>query len=90
MRGYGGVLSMVLRDGAAAAQRFMERTQLFAHAVSLGGIESLAMHAATTWAGTLSEEQMRASGVDPGLVRLSVGLEDPSDLIDDLGQALAA
>jgi cystathionine beta-lyase/cystathionine gamma-synthase len=47
------------------------------------------MHAATTWGGTLSEEQMRASGVDPGLVRLSVGLEDPADLIADLEQALA-
>ena len=88
MRAYGGVLSVVLRDGASAAQRFMQRTQLFAHAVSLGGIESLAMHAATTWSGTLTEEQMRASGVDPGLVRLSVGLEDAADLIADLDQAL--
>ena len=66
----------------------MQRTKLFAHAVSLGGIESLAMHAATTWSGTLTEEQMRASGVDPGLVRLSVGLEDAADLIADLDQAL--
>jgi methionine-gamma-lyase len=88
MRGYGGVLSVVLRDGASAAQGFMQRTKLFAHAVSLGGIESLAMHAATTWSGTLSEEQMRASGVDPGLVRLSVGLEDAADLIADLDRAL--
>jgi cystathionine beta-lyase/cystathionine gamma-synthase len=88
MRAYGGVLSVVLRDGASAAQRFMQRTQLFAHAVSLGGIESLAMHAATTWSGTLTEEQMRASGVHPGLVRLSVGLEDAADLIADLDQAL--
>ena len=88
MRGYGGVLSAVLRDGASAAQTFMQRTKLFAHAVSLGGIESLAMHAATTWSGTLTEEQMRASGVDPGLVRLSVGLEDAADLIADLDQAL--
>ncbi|MGH8666630.1 MAG: trans-sulfuration enzyme family protein [Burkholderiales bacterium] len=89
MRGYGGVLSVVLREGAAAAQRFMQHTKLFAQAVSLGGIESLAMHAATTWSGTLGEEQMRASGVDPGLVRLSVGLEDASDLIADLDQALS-
>jgi methionine-gamma-lyase len=88
MRGHGGVLSVVLAAGAAAAQAFMQRTQLFAHAVSLGGIEALAMHAATTWSGTLSEEQVRASGVDPGLVRLSVGLEDPADLIADLDQAL--
>ncbi|MPZ45547.1 MAG: aminotransferase class V-fold PLP-dependent enzyme [Betaproteobacteria bacterium] len=89
MRAYGGVLSVVLREGAAAAQRFMQHTKLFAQAVSLGGIESLAMHAATTWSGTLSEEQARLSGVDPGLVRLSVGLEDASDLIADLDQALS-
>jgi methionine-gamma-lyase len=89
MRGCGGVLSVVLRGGAAAAQRFVQQTKLFAQAVSLGGIESLAMHAATTWGGTLDEAQMRASGVEPGLVRLSVGLEDASDLIADLEQALS-
>lgn len=90
MRGFGGVLSVVLRGGAPAAQAFMQRTRLFTQAVSLGGIESLAMHAATTWSGTLGEEQMRAAGVDPGLVRLSVGLEDAVDLIADLDQALPA
>jgi cystathionine beta-lyase/cystathionine gamma-synthase len=88
MRGYGGVLSMVLLGGASAAEAFMQRTRLFAHAVSLGGIEALAMHAATTWSGTLTSEQTRAAGVDPGLVRLSVGLEDAADLIADLDQAL--
>jgi O-acetylhomoserine/O-acetylserine sulfhydrylase-like pyridoxal-dependent enzyme len=46
------------------------------------------MHAATTWSGTLTEEQTRSSGIDPGLVRLSVGLEDPNDLVADLAQAL--
>jgi methionine-gamma-lyase len=89
MRGCGGVLSVVLRGGASSAQVFMQRTRLFTQAVSLGGIESLAMHAATTWSGTLGEEQMRAAGVDPGLVRLSVGLEDAADLIADLDQALS-
>jgi len=88
MRGGGGVLSVVLREGAQAAQRFMQGTRLFTHAVSLGGIEALAMHAATTWSGTLSEEQVRASGLDPGLIRLSVGLEDAADLIADLDRAL--
>jgi cystathionine beta-lyase/cystathionine gamma-synthase len=48
------------------------------------------MHAATVWAGTLGEEQMRAADVDPGLIRLSLGLEDPADLIADLEQALNA
>ena len=90
MRGYGGVLSFVVRDGRDAALKFMQHLNLFTQAVSLGGIESLAMHAATTWAGTLSEEQTRLAGVDPALIRLSVGLEDPADLIADLDQALSS
>lgn len=89
MSGYGGVLSVVLRDGMEAAQRFMQRLELFAQAVSLGGVESLAMHAATVWAGTLTESQAREAGVEPGLVRLSIGLEEPGDLIRDLDRALA-
>jgi len=90
MRGYGGVMSFALRDGLQAALDCMQRLRLFTQAVSLGGIESLAMHAATTWAGTLTEEQTRAAGVDPALIRLSIGLEDAEDLIADLDQALAA
>lgn len=90
MRGFGGVLSLVVRGGIKAAPNFMRRLKVFTQAVSLGGIESLAMHAATVWAGTLGEEQMRAADVDPGLIRLSLGLEDPADLIADLEQALNA
>ncbi len=88
MRGFGGVLSFSLREGRDAALSFMPRLRLFTQAVSLGGIEALAMHAATTWSGTLSEEQTRASGIDPGLIRISVGLEAPADLTADLDQAL--
>lgn len=88
MKGGGGVLSFELRGGLDTALDFMQRLTLFSQAVSLGGIESLAMHAATVWAGTLTEEQTRAAGVEPGLVRLSIGLEDQADLIADLGQAL--
>jgi cystathionine beta-lyase/cystathionine gamma-synthase len=88
MNGYGGVMSFVIRGGLDSALAFMGRLRLFTQAVSLGGIEALAMHAATTWSGTLTEEQTRSSGIDPGLVRLSVGLEDPNDLVADLAQAL--
>jgi cystathionine beta-lyase/methionine-gamma-lyase len=88
MRGFGGVLSFVLRGGMSAALTCMQRLKLFAQAVSLGGIESLAMHAATVWSGTLSAEQTAAAGVDAGLIRVSVGLEDACDLIADLDQAL--
>lgn len=89
MKGYGGVVSFELRGGMQAALAFMQRLQVFTQAVSLGGIESLAMHAATVWAGTLTEQQTLEAGVEPGLVRLSVGLEEPSDLAADLEQALA-
>jgi len=88
MTGYGGVMSFVVGGGRDAALEFMQRLRLFTQAVSLGGIEALAMHAATTWSGTLTEEQTLSSGIDPGLVRLSVGLEEPVDLIADLDQAL--
>ena len=88
MRGFGGVLSVVLRGGMVAALSCMQRFKLFTQAVSLGGIESLAMHAATVWSGTLDDEQTASAGVDAGLIRLSVGLEDASDLIADLDQAL--
>jgi cystathionine gamma-lyase len=88
MRGFGGVLSAVVRGGMSAALACMQRLRLFTQAVSLGGIESLSMHAATVWSGTLSEEQTEAAGVDAGLIRLSVGLEDAADLIGDLEQAL--
>jgi cystathionine gamma-lyase len=89
MRGFGGVMSFAARGGMHAALACMQKLKLFTQAVSLGGIESLAMHAATVWSGTLTEEQTRAAGVDPGLIRLSVGLEDAADLIADLDQALA-
>jgi cystathionine beta-lyase/cystathionine gamma-synthase len=89
MRGCGAVLAFVPAGGERAAQDVMQRLALFAQAVSLGGIESLAMHAATTWSGTLNAEQTRAAGLDPGLIRLSVGLEETADLIADVDQALA-
>jgi len=88
MGGYGGVLSIEFAGGLQAALAFMQRLEVFTQAVSLGGIESLAMHAATVWAGTLTEEETRAAGVEPGLVRLSIGLEAPEDLIADLDRAL--
>ncbi len=68
----------------------MSRLALFAQAVSLGGVESLAVHAAAMWSGSLSEEAMRDSGIEPDLIRLSIGLEHVDDLMADLGQALSS
>ncbi len=88
MSGFGGVLAIRVAGGYREAERFMSRLRLFAQAVSLGGVESLAVHAAAMWAGSLSDEAMRSSDIEPNLVRLSIGLEHVDDLIADLEQAL--
>jgi cystathionine beta-lyase/cystathionine gamma-synthase len=90
MTGFGGVLTFELRHGLAAAERFYDRLQLVSRAASLGGVESLASLPVHTSHHGLSEAALRAAGVDPGMVRLSIGVEDEADLVADLEQALAA
>ncbi len=86
MRDFGGMLSLVLHGGMEAARRFVSSTRLFSLAESLGGVESLIEHPySMTHASTATSDL----AVDPGLVRLSVGIEHSDDLIDDLRQALA-
>ena len=89
MTGFGGTLSFQVVGGYAETERFMSGLRLIKQAVSLGGFESLAVHAAAMWAGTLTDEQVRAAGVMPNLVRLSVGLEAAADIIADLDHALS-
>ena len=89
MRGFGGTFSFAVVGGYAETERFMAGLQLVKQAVSLGGFETLAVHAAAMWAGTLTDEQVAAAGVQPNLVRISIGLEAAEDLIADLDQALA-
>lgn len=88
MGGFGGVLSFELRDGFDAAATTIERLELFQLSASLGSVESLAVHPASMWRAVLTDEEVIAAGLQPGLVRLSCGLEDPADLIDDLDRAL--
>ena len=88
MHGFGGVLSFAVRGGYGATRRCIEGLRLPAQAVSLGGFETLVVHAAAMWEGTLGPEGMADAGIQPNLVRLSVGLEDERDLIDDLRRAL--
>ncbi len=90
MSGFGSVIALRVRGGYRGAEQFMSRLALFAQAVSLGGVESLAVHAAAMWSGSLSEEAMRDSGIEPDLIRLSIGLEHVDDLMADLGQALSS
>ena len=88
-RGFGSMLSFDLGSREAAG-RFLAAIKLFLNAESLGGVESLASHSATTTHASLSDEERASVGITEGLVRLSVGIEDKDDLIADLEQALAA
>ena len=89
MSAFGGILTLELAGGLPAAERFFDRLQLVARAASLGGVESLASLPVHTSHHGLSEPVLRAAGIDPGMVRVSVGVEDEADLVADLEQALA-
>jgi cystathionine gamma-lyase len=88
MRNFGGMISMRLKGGADAARRFFTRTKLFSLAESLGGVESLVCHPATMTHASIPVEDRIKRGVDDGLIRLSVGVEDVADLREDLRRAL--
>ncbi|MEF8940965.1 MAG: O-acetylhomoserine aminocarboxypropyltransferase/cysteine synthase family protein [Salinivenus sp.] len=77
-------------DPRAAGETFIENLQLFSHLANVGDARSLVLHPASTTHQQLSEEEMRSSGITPGMIRLSIGLEDTDDLLWDLDQALHA
>jgi cystathionine gamma-lyase len=89
MRDFGGMMSVRLKGGVEAAQKLLRGTKLFSLAESLGGVESLIGHPATMTHASIPAEVRAARGVDDGLVRLSVGIEDVEDLRRDLEQALS-
>jgi methionine-gamma-lyase len=89
MKGFGGMLAFDLRGGLPAARRFCDRTRIFLLAASLGGVESLIVLPIYTSHYRMSTVELVAAGVGPGTVRMSVGLEDPADLLADLKLALA-
>jgi cystathionine beta-lyase/cystathionine gamma-synthase len=90
MRHFSGMISVKLRGGPDAARSFITRTELFSLAESLGGVESLVCHPATMTHASIPAELRKKRGVDDGLVRLSVGIEDVRDLQNDLQRALNA
>ena len=90
MRGFGGIVTIILKGDLAGTRRFLENTHLFALAESLGGVESLVNHPALMTHASVPKEQREKLGVTDSLVRLSVGVEDFRDLIDDLKNALEA
>jgi len=90
MSGPGGMISFVVKGGLPAARRFLEKTELFTLAESLGGVESLIEHPAIMTHGSVPKAQREALGIVDGFIRLSVGLEGVDDLIADLTRALEA
>jgi cystathionine gamma-lyase len=88
MRGFGAMISLVIRGGLPASKRFLERLEIFSCAESLGGVESLAEHPAIMTHASVPEDQRRALGIADGLVRLSIGIEDEADLWADIERAL--
>ena len=88
MRDFGGMISFELKGGRQAGRAVCNAVEIFALAVSLGDCDSLIEHPATMTHSTYSEEDLKKAGIDPGLVRLSIGLEDVDDIIEDLRQAL--
>ena len=90
MRGFGGMVTITLKTDLEGTKRFLENTELFALAESLGGVESLISHPALMTHASVPKEQRDVLGVTDSLVRLSVGIEDVRDLIDDLKNAFEA
>jgi O-acetylhomoserine (thiol)-lyase len=89
-KGAGAVLTFGIKGGLGAGRRFIEKLQLFSHLANVGDAKSLVIHPASTTHQQLSEEEQRAAGVLPEMIRLSIGLEDAEDLLWDLDQALRA
>lgn len=89
-KGQGGILTFGIKGGLEAGKRLIENLKLFAHLANIGDAKSLVIHPASTTHQQLSAEEQVQSGVTPDLIRLSIGLEDHQDLIEDLERALAA
>ncbi|MGB6984813.1 MAG: O-acetylhomoserine aminocarboxypropyltransferase/cysteine synthase family protein [Candidatus Aquilonibacter sp.] len=86
----GSIFTFGIRGGREAGRRFIDALELWSHLANVGDVKSLVIHPASTTHSQLNDDEMRKAGVAPEAVRLSVGLEDPDDLIWDLGNALAA
>jgi len=86
--GFGGMVVFGIEGGRAAGETFIDNLRLISHLANVGDAKTLAIHPASTTHSQLSEEQQQAGGISPDLIRLSVGIEDVEDIIEDLDQAL--
>jgi O-acetylhomoserine (thiol)-lyase len=89
-KGAGAILSFGVKGGRAAGRKFIEAVQLASHLANVGDAKTLVIHPGSTTHGQMSSGQLEAVGISDDLVRLSVGLEDPDDIVDDLARALKA
>jgi len=89
-KGAGSIFSFDIRGGREAGRQFIERLKLFSHLANVGDAKSLVIHPATTTHAQLDAAALKAAGIGEGMIRLSIGLEDPEDILEDLGQALRA
>ena len=89
-KGCGAVFSFEIKGGREAGKRFIESLRVFSHLANVGDAKSLVIHPATTTHYRMSDEDLKKAGITAGTVRLSIGLEDPQDLIDDLDRSLRA
>jgi O-acetylhomoserine (thiol)-lyase len=88
-KGFGGMVVFGIKGGFAAGSKFVENLQLFSHLANVGDAKSLVLHPASTSHSQLNEEQQKASGLTPDLIRLSIGIEHMDDIIADLEQAFS-
>ncbi len=89
-RGCGAVFSFDLKGSREQGRAFIEALKLFSHLANVGDAKSLVIHPASTTHFRMDDAALLAAGIGPGTIRLSIGLEDPQDLIDDLAGALRA
>ncbi|MBI9098027.1 MAG: O-acetylhomoserine aminocarboxypropyltransferase/cysteine synthase, partial [Spirochaetaceae bacterium] len=87
-RGYGGMVVFGVKGGREAGEKFINKLKLFSHLANVGDAKSLAIHPASTTHSQLSEEDLNRGSISADMIRLSVGIEDVEDLLDDLKQAL--
>ena len=89
-RGCGAVFSFSVKGGRAAGQRFIEKVELLSHLANVGDAKSLVIHPASTTHHRMDSKALEVAGISEGLIRLSVGLEDLDDILEDLGAGLRA
>jgi O-acetylhomoserine (thiol)-lyase len=86
--GYGGIVGFGIKGGLESGKKFIENVKLFSHLANIGDAKSLVIHPASTTHQQLTKEEQAATGVTEDFIRLSIGIEDPEDIIEDLDQAL--